>query len=206
MQAPSPASGRTESLLRVSADAISEGLGCLRQTRFWRAGPRPSLPGPLYPPRCHFQPQARFLRWRECHISLARLRVWQQTENDDSLRRRIYAAVSTSHSPQGIRPHPSLWRPGQLPALRVYRSVPETSADDSPGPIGQHSLVQHLLALPSMSESLDPRPEAHCSPALLAAFKKSVHRLFLMPLQRNPSTCSCTPAPTCVHTSRSAVR
>ena len=32
----------------------------------------------------------------------------------------------------------------------------------------------------SMSDSLDPRREAHGGPAILAAFKKSVHRLFLM--------------------------
>jgi hypothetical protein len=56
-----------------------------------------------YPPRCHFQPQARFPRWEGRHVSLAGLRVWQQKETDDRFCRGIHAAVSTCRPCEGIR-------------------------------------------------------------------------------------------------------
>jgi len=119
------------------------------------------------------------VRWTGRHISLAGLRVWQQAETNDRFGRGIHAAVSTSHSAERIRSHPSLRRSGQLPAIRVYRSVSETPGDDSSGSIAHYSTFQPLLALRSLSDALDSYRKAHCRPTLLAPFNASVHRLFL---------------------------
>src|SRR5262245_43028674 len=114
------------------------------------------------------------------HIPLARLCPRQQGENDDPLRRRVHSAIPASRLAEGIRPFPSLRRDGQLPAVRIDRSVPEVVKHEPTDTFRRRPPIQCNVVMHSMSHSFDRRGKANSGSTLLEVFDGLFHRFLLM--------------------------
>jgi Putative transposase len=82
------------------------------------------------------------------------LRWRQQDENDDGHRRRVHSALPASRLAEGIRPHPSLRRHGQLPTIRIDRFVPKVARNDTAGPFNRQAQRQRHPACAPLAGTL----------------------------------------------------
>src|ERR1700688_1046938 len=169
------AADRREELRSFSAYSVPAGLGRLCQAALRRTGARPSLPGPLYPPRRHLQPPpALGLRCRD-QLLLEGLRAWQQASHLDALAGGVPAPLPPASAAQRLPPHPLLRLADQpLP----WKSASALPLPAPPAAAGNRCALLHPashMAVPSL-----PRPHV--------SYRATYCRSDL--LRRN-STCRC---------------
>jgi len=164
------ATGCPQGLCRIPPAIVPSSMGGLLQTTLRRSRTCSEVPGQLHPSHRHLQPPPDLFRPRPSHLSLARLRPWQQKKTPDNLAYGVLASLPAPRTPAPLCPHSPPRLPRQ-PTTRIRAAPLLRLVDDriSTGPDCRSQLfASRILDLPSLRRHDGRYRTPHICPALLA--------------------------------------